>query len=55
VDSPEGNRGGIYLDAGFFGLNAGDGGGCDFVGGFTFYVCFFAGELVVDGWWSVVG
>jgi hypothetical protein len=38
---------GINLDAGFFGLNTGDGGGCDFVGGCEFFVWFFCGEFVV--------
>jgi hypothetical protein len=47
VDLPEGNRGGIYLDAGLSGLNLGDGGGCDFQGGCAFCVWFFAGEFVV--------
>jgi hypothetical protein len=47
VDSPEGNRGGIYLDAGFSGLNVGDGRGCDFPGGCGFFVWFF----VVNLWW----
>ena len=32
VDSLEGNGVGIYLDAGFLGLNIDHGGGCDFVG-----------------------
>jgi hypothetical protein len=50
VNSPEGNGGGIYLGAGFYGLNIVDGGRCDFPRGFTFYVCFFAGEFVVNGW-----
>jgi hypothetical protein len=54
MDSPEGNRGGIYLDAGFADLNVGDGGGCDFPGGWAFCVWFFAGEFVVVGWWIVV-
>jgi hypothetical protein len=47
VDSLEGNGVGIYLDAGFFGLNVDHGGGCDFVGGFEFFVYFFCGEFVV--------
>src|SRR5580704_5834412 len=47
VDSPEGNQGGIYLDAGFSGLNVGGGGGCEFLGGFGFLVWFFDGEFVV--------
>jgi hypothetical protein len=50
VDSPEGNRGGINLGAGFYGLNIVDGGRCDFSEGFAFCVCFFAGEFVVNGW-----
>jgi hypothetical protein len=38
---------GIYLDAGFSGLNSGDGGGCGFVGGCEFLCVFF----VVNLWW----
>jgi hypothetical protein len=44
---PEGNGVGIYLDAGFFVLNTGDGGGCDFVG----VVSFWCGFLLVSLWW----
>jgi hypothetical protein len=55
VDSPEGNRGGIYLDAGFSGLNVDDGGGCEFPGVSAFCLWFFDGEFVVNGWWIVVG
>jgi hypothetical protein len=47
VDSLEGNGVGIYLDAGFFGLNIDHGGGCDFVGGLSFLCVFF----VVNLWW----
>jgi hypothetical protein len=47
VDSPEGNRGGIYLDAGFSGLNVDDGGGCEFQGVLRFWCGFF----VVNLWW----
>jgi hypothetical protein len=46
VDSPEGNRGGIYLDAGFCGLNIGDGEGCDFQG----VARFVCGFLLVSLW-----
>jgi hypothetical protein len=46
VDSPEGNRGGIYLDAGFSGLSAGDGGGCEFAG----ILRFSCGFLMVSLW-----
>jgi hypothetical protein len=47
VDSPEGKRGGIYLGAGFYGLNIVDGGGCDFPGD-TRFLCGF---LLVSLWW----
>ena len=44
VDWPEGNGVGIYLDAGFSGLNVDDGGSCDFIGGLSFFMWFFL-------WW----
>jgi hypothetical protein len=47
VDSAEGNGVGIYLDAGFLGLNVDDREGCDFVGGLRFCCGFF----VVNLWW----
>jgi hypothetical protein len=46
VNSPEGNGGGIYLGAGFYGLNIVDGGGCDFQGDSRF-MCDF---LLVSLW-----